>query len=118
MKFWLSLVSVMEVDQLVEIAKYAEEVGFGGITCADHLVMPTRIDSKYPYTPDGEVFWRGEACRPGIHPRTFASRSLGSARGIARRSIGRCPMNATWICGSSMNHKRRSTKSSSEGWEE
>ncbi len=57
MKFWLSLVSVMEVYQLVEIAKYAEEVGFGGITCADHLVMPTRIDSKYPYTPDGEVFW-------------------------------------------------------------
>jgi probable F420-dependent oxidoreductase len=57
MKFWLSLVSVMEVDQLVPIAKYAEELGFGGITCADHLVMPTKIDSKYPYTPDGEVFW-------------------------------------------------------------
>jgi probable F420-dependent oxidoreductase len=57
MKFWLSLVSVMEVDQLIPIAKYAEELGFGGITCADHLVMPTKIDSKYPYTPDGEVFW-------------------------------------------------------------
>jgi probable F420-dependent oxidoreductase len=57
MRFWLSLVSVMEVDQLVPIAKYAEELGFGGITCADHLVMPTRIDSKYPYTADGEVFW-------------------------------------------------------------
>jgi probable F420-dependent oxidoreductase len=57
MKFWLSLVSVMEVDQLVPIAKYAEELGFGGITCADHLVMPTTINSKYPYTPDGEVFW-------------------------------------------------------------
>lgn len=57
MKFWLSLVSVGEIDQMVEIAKYAEEVGFSGITCADHLVMPTKIDSKYPYTPDGEVFW-------------------------------------------------------------
>jgi len=57
MKFWLSLVSVMEVDQLIPIAKYAEELGFGGITCADHLVMPTTIKSKYPYTPDGEVFW-------------------------------------------------------------
>ena len=42
---------------MVEIAKYAEELGFGGITAADHLVMPTKIDSKYPYTPDGEVFW-------------------------------------------------------------
>ncbi len=57
MKFWLSLVSVMEVDQMVPIAQYAEELGFGGITCADHLVMPTTIKSKYPYTPDGEVFW-------------------------------------------------------------
>jgi probable F420-dependent oxidoreductase len=57
MKFWLSLVSVMEVDQLIPIARYAEELGFGGITCADHLVMPTKINSKYPYTPDGEVFW-------------------------------------------------------------
>jgi probable F420-dependent oxidoreductase len=57
MKFWLSLVSVMEVDQLIPIAKYAEELGFGGITCADHLVMPITIKSKYPYTPDGEVFW-------------------------------------------------------------
>ena len=57
MKFWLSLVSVMEVDQLIPIAKYAEELGFGGITCADHLVMPTTIKSKYPYTTDGEVFW-------------------------------------------------------------
>jgi len=57
MRFWLSLVSVMEVDQMVDIARFAEEVGFGGITAADHLVMPTKITSKYPYTPDGEVFW-------------------------------------------------------------
>jgi probable F420-dependent oxidoreductase len=57
MKFWLSLVSVGETEQMVEIAKYAEELGFSGITAADHLVMPTKIDSKYPYTPDGEVFW-------------------------------------------------------------
>jgi len=57
MRFWLSLVSVMEVDQMVDIARFAEEVGFGGITAADHLVMPTKIASKYPYTPDGEVFW-------------------------------------------------------------
>jgi probable F420-dependent oxidoreductase len=57
MRFWLSLVSVGEIDQLIEIARFAEEVGFGGITAADHLVMPARIDSKYPYTEDGAVFW-------------------------------------------------------------
>jgi probable F420-dependent oxidoreductase len=57
MRFWLSLVSVGEIDQLIEIARFAEAVGFGGITAADHLVMPARIDSKYPYTEDGAVFW-------------------------------------------------------------
>jgi len=35
MRFWLSLVSVMEIDQFVEIARFAEEVGFSGITDAD-----------------------------------------------------------------------------------
>ena len=58
MKHWISLVNVPEVDQYVEIARFAEEVGFYGITIADHLVMPTQItESKYPYTPDGKMWW-------------------------------------------------------------
>jgi probable F420-dependent oxidoreductase len=57
MKFWLSLVSTLELDQLLEIARFAEEVGFHGITVADHLVMSTRIESKYPYTEDGAIWW-------------------------------------------------------------
>jgi len=58
MKNWLSLVSVPEVEQYVEIAKFAEEVGYYGITIADHLIMPTQIrESKYPYTPDGKMWW-------------------------------------------------------------
>ncbi len=58
MKHWISLVNVPELDQYVEIARHAEELGFYGITIADHLVMPTRItQSKYPYTPDGKMWW-------------------------------------------------------------
>ncbi len=57
MKFWLSLVSTLELDQMLELARFAEEVGFHGITVADHLVMSTRIESKYPYTEDGEIWW-------------------------------------------------------------
>jgi probable F420-dependent oxidoreductase len=57
MKFWLSLVSNMEFDQLLEIARFAEEVGFHGVTVADHLIMPTHWDSKYPYTEDGKIWW-------------------------------------------------------------
>ncbi|MDP6978105.1 MAG: TIGR03619 family F420-dependent LLM class oxidoreductase [Myxococcota bacterium] len=58
MKHWISLVNVPEVDQYIEIAKHAEELGFYGITIADHLVMPTgELESKYPYTPDGKMWW-------------------------------------------------------------
>ena len=57
MKYWLSLLMIRESDQLVEIAKIAEEVGFAGVAMADHLVMPTEIETKYPYTPTGEMFW-------------------------------------------------------------
>lgn len=58
MKHWVSLVNVPEVDQYIEIAKHAEDVGFYGITIADHLVMPTgELESKYPYTPDGKMWW-------------------------------------------------------------
>ncbi|MFP8876842.1 MAG: TIGR03619 family F420-dependent LLM class oxidoreductase [Myxococcota bacterium] len=64
MKYWLSLVQVPESDQLTEIARFAEEVGFYGISVADHLVMPTKITSPYPYTEDGEIFWPEDAPWP------------------------------------------------------
>lgn len=58
MKHWISLVNVPEVEQYIEIAKHAEELGYYGITVADHLVMPTgELESKYPYTPDGKMWW-------------------------------------------------------------
>jgi probable F420-dependent oxidoreductase len=57
MKFWLSLMTVNEFDQLPELARTAEALGFAGVTYADHLVMPAKIESKYPYTEDGAVFW-------------------------------------------------------------
>jgi len=58
MKHWISLVNVPEVEQYTEIAKHAEELGYYGITVADHLVMPTgELESKYPYTPDGKMWW-------------------------------------------------------------
>lgn len=57
MKYWISLVTTMEVDQFVEIAKFAEQVGFEGISVPDHLVMPTKVAGRYPYTPDGSMWW-------------------------------------------------------------
>lgn len=57
MKYWISLVNTTEVDQFIEIAKKAEELGYEGITVPDHLIYPTKIETPYPYTPDGKTWW-------------------------------------------------------------
>jgi probable F420-dependent oxidoreductase len=52
MKFWQA-VSFTETEQLIEVAAIAEQVGFDGILVSDHLFFPEKLESKYPYTPDG-----------------------------------------------------------------
>lgn len=64
MQHWLSLGFVREVDQLVELARIAEALGFTGVTLADHLVYPAKIATKYPYTPDGKPFWPEDTSWP------------------------------------------------------
>jgi probable F420-dependent oxidoreductase len=59
-KFWQSL-SFTEPDQLVRVARICEEVGFEGVLVSDHLFHPEKLESKYPYSPDG---------RPGFTPET------------------------------------------------
>jgi len=54
MKFW-QMVPWMETEQLVAVAKFAEEVGFEGVMNADHAVYPEVVNSKYPYSPDGRA---------------------------------------------------------------
>jgi probable F420-dependent oxidoreductase len=52
MKFWQSL-SFTEADQLVDLARVCEEVGFHGAFVSDHLFHAEKLDSKYPYSEDG-----------------------------------------------------------------
>ncbi len=52
MKFWQAL-SFTETDQLVEIARICEEVGFHGALVSDHVFFPEKIESRYPYSEDG-----------------------------------------------------------------
>ena len=41
------------------LAQETEAMGFGHISVTDHLIVPRRIDSNYPYTSDGK--FPGEA---------------------------------------------------------
>ncbi len=60
MKFWQAL-SFTEPEQLLAVAPIVEEVGFEGILVSDHLFFPEKLESKYPYSPDGT---------PGFSPDT------------------------------------------------
>jgi alkanesulfonate monooxygenase SsuD/methylene tetrahydromethanopterin reductase-like flavin-dependent oxidoreductase (luciferase family) len=73
MQYWLSITTIPEQEQLLDVARIAEEAGFDGLTIADHLLMPTRIESRYPYTEDGAIWW------PATTP----------ARSVVRRGDGR-----------------------------
>lgn len=44
---------MLRPEQLVPVAQRAEELGFESVWVAEHLVFPTTIESRYPYTPDG-----------------------------------------------------------------
>src|SRR5690606_4665278 len=39
------------------MARAIEEAGFDGAWVSDHIVMPERIDSWYPFADDGVVRW-------------------------------------------------------------
>ena len=60
MKFW-QVVSFTEPEQLVDVARFAEEAGFHGVLLSDHLFFPGRLASRYPYSDDG---------KPGFDGRT------------------------------------------------
>jgi probable F420-dependent oxidoreductase len=62
-KFWQFL-AFSEVEQLPALAKIAEEVGFDGVLVGDHLVIPERLESPYPYSPDGRPGFESDASWP------------------------------------------------------
>jgi probable F420-dependent oxidoreductase len=65
MKFWQSL-AFTEVDQLVDIARICEGVGFHGVFVADHLYYPEKLESRYPYTEDGNPPFNAETEWPEV----------------------------------------------------
>lgn len=63
MKFW-QVASFSEPDQLLDIARGAEEAGFEGLLLSDHLFFPGRLESRYPYSADGKPMFDGSVPFP------------------------------------------------------
>ena len=52
MEFWQAL-AWTEPEQIVEVARIAEDCGFDGVMTADHALYPRELTTPYPYSPDG-----------------------------------------------------------------
>lgn len=63
MEFWQAI-SYAPPEQLLGIARAAEQAGFTGLAIPDHVVTPARVESRYPYATDGEIFWDPAAPYP------------------------------------------------------
>ncbi|MCP3984043.1 MAG: TIGR03619 family F420-dependent LLM class oxidoreductase [bacterium] len=63
MKFW-QVLSLTEPDQLISLAQAAEEAGFHGVMLSDHLFFPGQLESRYPYTEDGNPGFDGATAWP------------------------------------------------------
>ncbi len=56
MQFWQSVHGV-EPEQVIDVARFAEELGYAGITFGDHLVKPAVYQDRYIYSEDGRPPW-------------------------------------------------------------
>src|SRR4030067_3529911 len=40
-------------ENIITVARWAEELGFSTVWVSHHIVLPERVDSYYPYRPNG-----------------------------------------------------------------
>ena len=57
MKFGLAFAASIGVDgaAALEVCRRAEAAGFESLWGGEHVILPTTIDSRYPYTADGKI---------------------------------------------------------------
>ena len=57
MKFGLAFGSsiAIEGDAALDLCRRAEAVGFESVWGGEHVILPTTIESRYPYTADGKI---------------------------------------------------------------
>jgi probable F420-dependent oxidoreductase len=74
MKFTLGI-AMSPLDQLVELARTAEDCGFASIALPDSIFFSEEVAAAYPYTPDGRRFWTSET--PWVDP-LIAAAAMGA----------------------------------------
>jgi probable F420-dependent oxidoreductase len=78
MKFW-QMLTWMEPEQILDAARFAEEVGFEGVMLGDHGVFPLEVKAPYPYSADGKPPMSPDAW----YPDCWAT--IGAIAAVTRR---------------------------------
>ena len=87
---------LIEPDSLLRIATEAEALGFDYVTVSDHVMIPTSIASRYPYSDSGEFPSGAAAAAAGttdrrhVHRRCdqkAAHRHVGHGRAASPRGV-------------------------------
>ena len=69
------------LDDLIELAKTAEDVGFDSIALPDSLFYMEKQSADYPYTPDGSRMWNADT--PWVDP-LIAAGAMGAVTSTLR----------------------------------
>jgi probable F420-dependent oxidoreductase len=80
MKYTVSI-AMGPIDELTELARCAEEVGFDSIALPDSLFYMEKQAADYPYTPDGSRMW--DADTPWVDP-LIAAAAMGAVTSTLR----------------------------------
>jgi probable F420-dependent oxidoreductase len=78
MKFW-QMLTWMEPEQILDVARFAEELGFEGVMLGDHGVFPREVKAPYPYSADG----RPPMAPDAWYPDCWAT--IGAISAVTRR---------------------------------
>ena len=57
MKFYIRT-AFLDTEEIVEVARAADELGYDGIGIPDHVVNLETLATPYPYTRDGQRRWQ------------------------------------------------------------
>ncbi len=79
-KFSLAI-AMSPLDQIVELARCAEECGFASIAMPDSLFYSETVSADYPYTADGSRMWSADT--PWPDP-LIAAAAMGAATSTIR----------------------------------
>jgi probable F420-dependent oxidoreductase len=74
-------VAMSPIDQLIELAKTAEEVGFDSIALPDSIFYMEKQSADYPYTADGSRLWNEDT--PWVDPLILAG-AMGAVTSTLR----------------------------------